>query len=51
VEGDHLLITVQANSSDTSPPEPVRHFVDIDKATKAVAEFLRDFTANTGDGR
>ena len=49
VQGGRLFITINATRSVTSPPEPVRHFVDIDKATKAVAEFLREFTVSTGE--
>jgi hypothetical protein len=54
VQGDHLLITINSTSSFTRTlravhNEPVRHFVDIDKATKAVAEFLRGFTVSTGE--
>src|ERR1700739_2847949 len=52
VQGDHLLITINSTSSVTRTLHPlhgerVRHFVDIDKATKAVAEFLREFTVST----
>jgi hypothetical protein len=53
VQGDHLLITINSTSSVTRTLRPmhgesVRHFVDIDKATKAVAEFLREFAVSTG---
>ena len=58
-QGDHLLIkiklvTINSTSSVTRTQRPVqvetvRHFVDIDKATKAVAEFLRGFTVSTSE--
>ena len=58
VQGDHLLIKIRLitiNSTSrvtrTLRPvrgKPVRHFVDINKATEAVAEFLREFTVSTG---
>ena len=57
VQGDHLLIKIRlitinstARGTRTLRPvrgEPVRHFVDIDKATEAIAEFLREFTVST----
>ena len=59
VQGDHLLIKIRLVTLDSTSSvtrtlrpvrgEPVRHFVDIDKATKAVAEFLREFTVSTGE--
>jgi hypothetical protein len=53
VQGDHVLITVTSTSSVTRTLrpaycEPARHFVDIEKATEAVAGFLREFTPRTG---
>jgi hypothetical protein len=54
VQGDYVLITITSTSSVTRTlrpafGEPARHFVDIEKATQAVAEFLREFTVRTGD--
>jgi hypothetical protein len=59
VQGDHLLIKIRQVTIDSTSSvtrtlrsvhgESVRHFVDIDKATKAVAEFLREFTVSTGE--
>jgi hypothetical protein len=48
VQGDHLLITVITNTSETrtvrnAPYGPPRHFVKIPEALEAVDEFLRQF--------
>jgi hypothetical protein len=53
-QGDYLLITIKSTSSVTRTlrsvhDESVRQFVEIDEATKAVTEFLREFTVSTGD--
>jgi hypothetical protein len=54
VQGDYVLITITSTSSLTRTLRPAygqsaRHFVDVEKATEAVAKFLRKFTVRTGE--